>query len=158
MRIISLTVNNFGVFRGRHRFDLAPAPKPRGKHRHLVVISGQNGVGKSTLFQALPLALHGSLSLNDRVSRKDYSKYLLSRLHRSNDIGVPVVSHEGGIEVSFEYVQSGRPLHVEIKRYWHRSSATVSETLIVLCNGQPPDIGTDDYQTWINDLVPPGLA
>src|SRR5207248_1431628 len=39
-----------------------------------------------------------------------------------------------------------------------RSNATVNETLTVLCNGQPPDIGTDDYQTWINDLVPPGLT
>src|SRR5947209_3695208 len=106
MRVLNLTVNNFGVFRGRHQFDLTPTHKGRGTYRHLIAVSGQNGVGKSTLFQALGLALHGPLSLSDRISRQDYSKYLLGRLHRSNDIGVPVVSRDGGVEISFEYVQS----------------------------------------------------
>ncbi len=120
MRILGLTVYNLGVFRGRHRFDFTPVLKPEGKPRHLVVISGHNGVGKSTLFQALDLALHGSLSLSDRASRADYNKHLLSRLHRFAGTGVPVVSRDGGVELSFEYVQSGKPLHVAVKREWHR--------------------------------------
>ncbi len=158
MRILNLTVNNLGVFRGPRRFDFTPTHKGHGKYRHLVAVSGQNGVGKSTLFQSLGLALHGSLSLSDRVSRQDYSKYLLSRLHRSNDMGVSVASPDGGVEISFEYVRSGKPLRVEIKRYWHWNGTAVSETLRVSCDGKPPNVDPDDYQTWINDLVPPGLA
>ena len=86
MRIHQLTVNNFGVFRGRHSFDLTPALAADGTRRHLVAISGQNGVGKSTLFQALGLALHGSLFVSDRLSRSEYQSYLQGRLHRANDL------------------------------------------------------------------------
>ncbi|MDQ3651263.1 MAG: AAA family ATPase [Acidobacteriota bacterium] len=158
MRLLSLTVFNLGVFRGRHHFEFTPVHKPEGKPRHLVVISGHNGVGKSTLFQSLDLALHGSLSLGDRISRADYNRHLMSRLHRFAGTGMPVTSRDGGVELSFEYVQSGKPLHVEVKRDWHRSGSNVTETLAVLCNGKPPDVDATDYQSWLNELVPHGLA
>ena len=104
MRILGLTVYNLGVFRGRHRFDFTPVLKPNERPRHLVIVSGHNGVGKSTLFQALNLALHRSLSVSDLISRADYNKHLLIRLHRFAGTGVPVTSRDGGVELSFKYV------------------------------------------------------
>lgn len=82
MQLLNLTVSNWGVFRGRHTFDLAPVHQPGGTHRNLIVIKGENGTGKTTLFQALALGLHGLLALGDRTSRQAYSDFLLSRLHR----------------------------------------------------------------------------
>ncbi len=116
------------------------------------------GVGKSTLFQSLDLALHGALSLSDRTSRADYDKFLLSKLHRFAGTGVQVLSRDAGVEMSFEYVQSGKPLRIEVKRHWHRSGSNVTETLTVLCDGKAPDVDSADYQAWLNELVPHGLA
>ena len=158
MQLLNLTLHNFGVFRGRHDFYLAPARQPDGTCRHLIAITGHNGSGKSTLFQALALALHGSLALGDRVSRRAYSDFLLSRLHRRSATGNSLISDEGGVALSFRYVQSGRPLHVQVERHWRRSGRNVLETLTVLCNGKPPDVEPTEYQAWLNDLVPPGLA
>src|SRR5262245_3052841 len=97
MRLLNLTIQNFGVFHGRHDFDLTPVSDDLARVRNaenamhpLVVISGQNGVGKSTLFQALTLALHGSLALGDQVSRQAYSDFLLSRSQRRTGIRIPV--------------------------------------------------------------------
>lgn len=158
MKILGLTVLNFGVFRGRHYFDFAPAMGAEGARQHLVSVIGANGVGKSTLFQAMSLALHGALSLSDRVSRQDYQKYLLGRLHRSSDLGVAVSSNEAFVALEFDYVQSGRRLRVEVKRHWYLEGIKISEDLTVLCNGQRPDVPREDIQHWLNELVPPGLS
>ncbi|MGA9997842.1 MAG: DNA sulfur modification protein DndD [Pyrinomonadaceae bacterium] len=158
MKILGLTVYNFGVFRGRHHFDFTPTIGSKGTRQHLTAISGANGVGKSTLFQAMSLALHGALSLRDRVSRHDYQNFLLSRLHRSNDLGLTVLSGEAYVSLNFEYVKSGKLLHVEVKRQWYLEGSKVSEELTVLCNGQPPDVTREDEQHWLNELIPPGMS
>jgi len=158
MELLNLTVHNFGVFWGRHDFNLIPVLQPDGTRRHLTVVSGHNGAGKTTLFQALALALHGPLALGDRVSQWAYNDFLLSRLHRRGEAGTLTVSDEGGVTLSFQYVQSGRPLHIQVERFWRRNGHNVRETLDVLQDDQRLDIDSKDYQTWLNDLVPSGLA
>src|SRR5215213_3091494 len=127
MQIVELTVNNFGVFRGLHSFDFSPILNQDDLQRPLIAIIGQNGVGKSTLFQALGLVLHGSLSLSGRVSRQGYQGYLLNRLHRTDVVSTSTISDSGYVEIRFEYVQSGETLNIEIKRKWERSGSNVIE-------------------------------
>src|SRR5579875_2196476 len=158
MRLLHLTVHNFGVFAGVHRFDFTPVPKPDGSWRHVTVVGGQNGVGKSTLFSTLSLALHGSLALGDRVSRQEYDAYLLNRLHRSSNGHAPALCDEASVRLAIEYVRSGRPLTIEVERRWVRRGASVSDDLDVWCDGQPPGVDRFDYQAWLNDLIPPGLT
>jgi len=158
MKLLNLTLRNWGVFRTPQSFHLEPTLQPDGARRHLAVISGHNGAGKSTMFQAIALALHGSLAMGDRVSRQEYNDFLLSRLHRHGAEGTPVVSEEGSVALTFRYVQSGQPLKIEVERCWQRSGHTVREELTLLQNGQPPDVDPEDYQNWLNDLVPPGLT
>lgn len=158
MKLLNLTVHNLGVFRGKHHFDFTPLRKTDGKYRHLTIVTGLNGVGKSTLFQALPLALHGSLALGDRVSRQAYNNYLYSRLHRYEGTGLQVTSSEGGLSLTFEYIQSGRLLLIQVERFWKRSDKAIQETLNISVNDKPLDVPLEDYQVWLNDLIPPGLA
>lgn len=161
MQLLSLTVDNLGVFEGRHHLDFQDGqPQSNDGMRNLTVVSGENGAGKSTLFKALGLALHGSLSLGNRVSRQAYNDFLLNRLHRQgdSDSSATVASSGGGVSLSLLYVRSGRPYVVEIERRWKRSGESVTESLTVSCDGEPLEVESSDYQTWINDLIPPGLA
>ncbi len=158
MRLINLTINNFGVFRGRHDFDLTPVLNIGHQRRPLTVISGQNGVGKSTLFQALTLALHGSLALGDQISRQTYNEFMLSRLHRYTSLGIPMISEDAALAVSFQYVQSGHPQRIYVERLWSRNGQNVTESLHVTRDGRPPEVAQEDFQNWLNDLFPPGLA
>lgn len=157
MRLLSLTVNDIGLFRGHHSFDLAPARAYDGSSHKLIVIKGANGVGKSTLFQSIALALHGRLALGDRISEKDYNDYLLQRLHRSGRDEYAGPSDAGSVALSLQYVLSGKPLRLEVERQFKREGLRVGETLLVRCDGQPPEVAAADYQAWLNDLVPPGL-
>jgi len=158
MHLLTLKIHNFGVFRGQHQLDLEPQRQPDGTRRHLTVISGHNGAGKSTLFQAIRLALHGSLALGNRVSQQDYGDFLRSRLHRYEAGDTVLTSEEGGVELSFRFVQSGRPLRIRVKRTWHRNGESVRENLNVSRDGERLDIAQEDYQIWLNDMVPSGLA
>jgi DNA sulfur modification protein DndD len=157
MRLLNLTIHNVGVFRGRHNFDFSTVPKPDGTRRHLTIILGQNGVGKSTVFQSLSLALHGPLAISNRMSRQAYNEFLWGRLHRHKGIGIPINEEEGGVKLDFQYTQSGQPLRIQVDRRWRNSNKSVHESIRVLRNGTPPEIDPADYQSWINELVPPGL-
>lgn len=67
-----ITLQNFGIYAGEHRFDL----KPKGDGRFqqpIILLRGQNGAGKSTLMEAIRLGLHGKLSLGNRSTQKSTS-------------------------------------------------------------------------------------
>jgi len=159
MRFLALTVENFGVFRGEHRFDLTAQ---RGKGiksagRNIVLVRGHNGAGKSTLFSAFALTLQGSLAVSDRLARADYNEFLLSRMHHKNSDGT--LCDVMRLALSLEYVESGRRLKIDVERQWQRSGRVVTEVLQVRRDGAKPDeIAPEDYQTWINDLFPFGLS
>ena len=75
MQLLSLRVENFGLFRGTHFFDLAPSAAPvSGQSPNLTIFVGHNGAGKSTLFQAIGVALHGVQALGGKVSAVQYNR------------------------------------------------------------------------------------
>src|SRR5581483_5442008 len=108
MHFLNLTVENFGVFRGKRSFDLAPRLSDDFAS-HLTIFSGHNGAGKTTLFQAMMLALYGSTYLGDVVSQQQYSSFLLSRVHRSSnsekDAKLP---EQSGVTLGFQYTKAGK--------------------------------------------------
>ncbi len=159
MRLLELKVENLGVFRDYHTFDLTPQRAPDGKHRPLTVVSGPNGVGKSTLFQAMRLALYGQLALGDRVGRQAYSDFMLSRMHRYHRNGEPVLCDRASAALTFQYFESGRTLHLSVERSWERRRSNVFEAALrVVRDGEIPDVSPSDYQSVINDLIPPGVG
>jgi DNA sulfur modification protein DndD len=157
MLFLKLTVDNFGVFRGKHSFDLAPYFDGDDAH-HLTIFSGHNGAGKTTLFQAMMLALHGSASLGDHLSIQEYHHFLQSRMHRPPDAMKVKAHNDFGVALSFQYVQSGQYSTIEVVRRWQKHGRSLQEALIVLQDGRSPDIDPADYQAWLNDFISPGFG
>lgn len=157
MKFLSLTVENFGVFRGLHHFNfVAQESRLSAPERNITLVRGHNGAGKSTLFGAFALALHGPLSLGDRTSRTDYNDFLLGRMHRNAE-GEP--SQRTHLSLSFEYVESGRSVRFDVERGWTRNGRIVTEELRVRRDGAKPDeVAPDDYPAYLSDLVPLGLS
>lgn len=159
MLFLSLTVDNLGVFRGKHTFDLAPQLHHNAKHG-LTIFRGHNGAGKTTVFQALMLTLYGSGYFGDPTSAQGSSHFLQSRLHHSSfakETGL-LDNDSIGTALSLQYVQSGRTVEVQIERQWTKFEHTIKEDLSILKDGRPLDVNPEDYQTWIDDLVPPGIG
>ncbi|PYE54083.1 DNA sulfur modification protein DndD [Deinococcus yavapaiensis] len=161
MKLLELEVRNLGLYRDAHRFDFTTGAPPR----NLVLVTGHNGAGKTTLFSAFGLALHGRLSFGDRVSDDAYRAHVLARFHRYagteglfDGVRDRAQTQEAGVRLAFEYVRSGRPARVDVHRTWRRRGAGVEEDLVVLVDGHAPDAHREDYQAFLNDLVPPGVG
>ena len=160
MKFLALEIENVGVFGRPHRFDLSVPETlehqtPANK-RNLVLVRGHNGAGKSTLFNAFQLALHGVQSLSDRLSRADANDLLMARLHRKNK---SEVARQGRVFLSFEYIESGRPLRFEVERLWTRNGRVVTEEIGIRRNGAKPDgIKSSDYNAYLADLFPGNLG
>lgn len=157
MIIQQLTFTNFGVYGGENTLQLAPRTDHQFS-RPIVFFSGKNGAGKTTIVEGIRLCLHGSLALGDRVSRRNYEKHLLRRIHRpfQKDVVPPEAS---SIAMTFEFVRNGERHTYDVERSWHRTRTSVSEQVTIKEDGDPPE-GLEEGQkdSFLRELVPSSAA
>lgn len=159
MLFLNLMVDNFGVFKGKQVFDLAPS-LTYNQERNLTVFSGHNGAGKTTLFQAMMVALHGFSQPNSSSETQRDKDFMRSRIHGHRP-GTPVKEMQtidSAVGLCFQYVQSGRTFTVDVERRWKKQGQGIREILEVRQDGQPPKVDAADYQVWLDELIPPGFA
>ncbi|NJK38814.1 MAG: DNA sulfur modification protein DndD [Oscillatoriales cyanobacterium RM2_1_1] len=77
MQFQSLTLENFAQYRDRQVIDLLPMDQ-----RPVVLFGGQNGHGKTTLLDAIRLALYGQRANCSTRGKLSYSKFLSQCVHR----------------------------------------------------------------------------
>ena len=153
MKLITLTLENFGVFRGRHTIPLATRPgKP------IVLVGGKNGAGKTTLLEAIRLCLYGPMASSDRISREDYLRYLNSKLHSNSHLLTQPTG--ASVALEFQYGDLAGLHSYTVNRSWEkRSPRKVVENLTIERDGKPLDeISSEHWQDFLRDLIPPGLS
>ena len=159
-------IENYGIYGGSYTLDLVPVSDQRFE-KPIVLFRGKNGIGKTTLVEAIRLCMHGPLALGRRVSRAKYKEHLLKRIHRSylagNEVGGDgaassvVEPDEAALIVEFDYFTLGKLLTYRVERRWRRTpSGDVSEHLYILENGEPPaDLLEDQKEHFLRDLISP---
>ena len=76
-----LEVINYGIFKGEHEVIFA-GPSIQS----VTLVGGLNGSGKTTIFEAIQIALFGSQSnLHKENKQSSYSKYLASKINRDTN-------------------------------------------------------------------------
>ena len=81
MIIESLTLNNFGTYKGRQFFDLVP----EDEKKPIILIGALNGSGKTTFLNSIQLCLYGNNAPQVKLSKMSYSDYLKNKINRSVD-------------------------------------------------------------------------
>lgn len=156
MIINKLTLNNLGLFRGLHTFNLIPESS-NGNTKSIILIGGKNGAGKTTLFEAVRLCLYGQNYLGTQILKKDYKKYLSDKIHHI--IGSSVQPSEAYIEVEFDFSHLGKIDNYIIKRSWERKKSKIIENLAITKNGEHlNEIEIDQWQDFLNELIPQGIS
>src|SRR5579884_3486988 len=101
MLFLKLTVDNLGVFRGKHTFELAPDVE---NNHNLTIFRGHNGAGKSTLLQAMILALYGEAYFKDLGNSQSYHHFIRNRMHRASSEADPSSNEDFiGVALSLQY-------------------------------------------------------
>jgi DNA sulfur modification protein DndD len=148
------TVQDFGVFHGRHTFDLRPSSDPK-RRKPIILFGGMNGTGKTTLFEGVKLCLYGRNFRRERLTNGAYEEYLKSRIHRRQGLSE---SDGAFVALEFEHSQLGVVSNYYVKRSW-KATGELDEQLEVLQNGHPmEDLPKDQLQDFLMDLIPPGVA
>ena len=149
MILDELVLENVGTFRGRHVIRLAPPStlKP------IVLIGGLNGAGKTTVLEAIQLAMYGSLAQISARRGGSYDSYLRGLIHR----GVP---HEEGavVELTFKAHQQGIERTFRVRRRWRSAGASMREILLVTVDGRHDEALTSTWSEHVETFLPRGIA
>lgn len=148
----TLILQNFGPYYGRHTLDLSTT-----QNSPIILIGGLNGGGKTTIMDAIRLALYGQRAQCDRRRTLAYGDFLTQCVNAkasSNDITQ--------IELTLHHVirLSGIDKHATlcITRSWTRHPKNGRDQFEVELDGWPDITLTQTWDEQIEDWFPLGLS
>jgi DNA sulfur modification protein DndD len=145
-------MENFGLYAGTTDFDLVPRRR-RGGPSPIILIGGLNGTGKTTLLEAVRLALYGRRALGVRVGLTDYEAYLKGRINRGSETNAAAVSLE------FDYAEAGVIHRYRVRREWVVKGRSVVESLTLERNGEVvTSVPREEWHHFLQELIPPGVS
>lgn len=156
MLLETLTLCDFGVFRGQHSVSLSPRKK-YGRVRPLVLFGGLNGSGKTTILSAIRLALYGRQALGRGTSQRAYEEYLAGRIHKGKD--ALIANNRAQIGLDFTYSKLGKQTRLSVVREWSANGKQLKEALILTKDGERiSDLTVEQCQAFLNELIPIGVS
>jgi DNA sulfur modification protein DndD len=154
MQLKSLTLENIRIFKGVHTLDFTPVHNSK-KHKPIILIGGNNGAGKTTMFESILLCLYGQNSPGSLMGKGKYEQYIAQMTARNKKTEDPF---NPAIEVVFEFSHSGTTHIYSVRRAWI-NHPEFSETLTVKRDGEIlSDMEVDQWQDLLNELIPPRFA
>ena len=142
MKIREIELNNFRIYKGRNKINLSP-----NGDRNIIIVSGNNGFGKTTFLMSLVWCLYGkNMGKVDELYRKEidekggYSKYIGNSLNfEAQKIGETKFS----VAVTFTGVEIPDTPCTEITIVRSYDSATnYDDELEILIDGRKNDLFT----------------
>ena len=149
MIIKKLRLENFGVYAGTHEIDLAPSDRDKP----IVLFGGLNGGGKTTLLDAIQLALFGKLSRCSTRGSLAYEEFLRRSISHGAADGQ-------GSSVALEIRQTfdAQTHEFIITRQWVPAGKGVTETLLVQRDNVFDLELAEHWLEHVDQFVPVGLA
>jgi DNA sulfur modification protein DndD len=148
MILEQLTLRNFCLFRGEQVFDLTPGRR-NGRHLPITLFGGINGGGKTTLLDAIQLALYGGRARCSKRSNLAYDDFLRQSIHHGVN-----GSEAASVSLSFRYVADGEEHLYDVCRSWRVSEGRLREDLRVLQDGLPDQWLSENWPQLVEDLFP----
>jgi len=143
-----LVLHDVGVFAGRQVLTLTPGP-----HKPIVLIGGLNGAGKTTILDAIHLALYGPLASGSARRSGSYEAHLRSLIHHAATPG-----DGAAVELAFHAHHEGVALHYRVRRFWRDTGAGIRERLEVLREGVPDEALAATWAEQVEAFLPRGIA
>jgi DNA sulfur modification protein DndD len=157
MIFLELVLQNFGPYQGRQVLNLKPDQHP--ELRPIILLGGMNGGGKTTLMDAIRLALYGPRAQCSTRGNLSYSDFLNQCVnsHASQ-------FEKTRIELVFEGLREGKLTEFRIVRTWEVNPKDNKDHLGILVkdedsNGDWPDEGLAAiWDEYIEKLLPLGIS
>jgi len=146
--IDELILHNFGVYAGRQRVKLAP----RSPEKPIILLGGLNGGGKTTLLDAIQLALFGPKANISNRNGTRYQDYLKSCVNTS------AKQKEASVQLSFRHTIEGSEDEYSLYRSWRVTTGGCKESFEVIRNGKFDATITENWLSQVEDFFPEKIA
>ncbi|HIK26860.1 MAG: DNA sulfur modification protein DndD [Oscillatoriaceae bacterium SKW80] len=151
MKFLELVLQNFGPYAGRQIINLRT--EYDSQNRPIILVGGMNGGGKTTLMDAIRLALYGQRAQCSTRGNLGYGEFLSQCVNRYTP---PL--EETRIELLFQHIQDSQMVEYRLVRRWTKNPKDGKDILKVL-EGEfwlsELDKIWDEY---IEDLLPLGIS
>lgn len=148
MIIDQLILHDFCQYGGRIVINLTPP----SAEQPIILFGGLNGVGKTTLLDAIQLCLFGQLARSSRREGMTYEQYLAGSIHRGNGASSAM------IELRFRHMSHGEEQLYHVKRSWRRTLKSCKDQLEVIRNHRFDAMATEHWAEQVEEFLPSRIA
>jgi DNA sulfur modification protein DndD len=146
-----LVLENFGSYLGKNTINLLPDTSEDS--RPIILIGGMNGGGKTTIMDAMRLALYGSRAQCSARGSLSYGDFLDQCVSRHTSMG-----GKARIELAFQVAEDDDLRDIRIVRYWERNPKDGKDTLGILVNDWADKTLLNTWDEYIENLLPLGIS
>jgi DNA sulfur modification protein DndD len=147
MLLHNITLENFGAYKGKHTLDLTTRPgKP------IILIGGLNGCGKTTLLDAIQLALYGNRARCSGRGSRSYDSYLRDSVNRQAS------PKRARLTLEFSITVEAEERLYRLVRSWRVSGNSVTEFLNVFVNDDLDNVISEGWTDHVEDILPLEVA
>jgi DNA sulfur modification protein DndD len=152
MIFLELVLQNFGPYSGKQVINLDPKVD-RENSRPIVLLGGMNGGGKTTLMDAIRLALYGPRAQCSTRGNLSYSDFLSQCVNNHTN---PV--EDTRIELLFEHIENDKPVIYRIVRTWKINPKDGKDHLGILEDNWIREELVNTWDDYIENLLPSGIS
>ncbi len=144
-----LILENFGPYLGRHLINLRPEKDEQSCP--IILFGGMNGGGKTTIMDAIRLALYGQRAQCSTRGNLGYGEFLSQCVN--NQTAQPETTR---IELVIEHIREGQWVDLRIVRTWTKKEP---KDLLGILEGDWPDTAlANAWDEYIETLLPLGIS
>lgn len=151
MIFLELVLQNFGPYQGRQTINLRP--EENGNLRPIILFGGMNGGGKTTLMDAIRLALYGQRAQCSTRGNLSYNDFLTQCV---NSNASPI--EKTRVELVFEHVKDGKMAEWRIVRTWTKNPKDGKDELGIVIGEWPDTSVASIWDEYIENILPLGIS
>ena len=152
MIFLELVLQNFGPYRGRQVLNLRPQVNDHS--RPIILLGGMNGGGKTTLMDAIRLALYGSRAECSTRGNLSYSDFLTQCVNSHTP-----PTEKTRIELVFEHIENDKPVTYRVVRTWEKNPKDGKDSLGILDGKEWLNTALANiWDEYIENLLPLGIS
>lgn len=150
MLLQSLTLHNFGIYKGTHTVDLTVS-----NDKPVILFGGLNGGGKTTFLDALQLVLYGKHAKCSNRGNLAYGTYLASTLNR-----YVAKSEQVSLELTFSHTTDTEAQTFTVRREWKiaKQVENSKDKVTVSCNVKHDQYISEHWDEFVNEFIPMSLS
>jgi len=146
MKLKTLTLHNFGIYAGTTTIDFENS-KP------VVLVGGMNGHGKTTILEAILLALYGRRSFAFTESKLSFPNYLSKYVNQGDGTNCTYLDLEFILNHSAQEYST-----IRVSRSWELKKSSPSIETVVYKDGKIDEYLSTNWDMFIEAILPAALA